>query len=84
MKVTLNIQQTIYSISHPILHKTYQILANRFPKFLTQSLVLDLRISFRVNPDIFEGNLNNPTKFGTSKTLFKNINKIHGNMKLTS
>ena len=46
--------------------------------------MLVLRISFRVNPDIFEGNLNNPTKFGTSKTLFININKIPGNMKLTS
>ena len=46
--------------------------------------MLVLRISFRVNPDTFGGNLNNPTKFGTSKTLFININKIPGNMKLTS
>ena len=30
--------------------------------------MLVLCISFRVNLDIFEGNLNNPTKFGTSKT----------------
>ena len=30
--------------------------------------MLVLRISFRVNLDVFEGNLNNPTKFGTSKS----------------